>query len=82
VGKKFNAEKSRIEYYIKLYTAGYRDGECTAEYITKKMSQITQRWISTCDEYNEEHSKIKVLLDKADTYAKEHNLKWGVIYET
>ena len=82
IGKKLNAEKSRIEYYIKLYTVGYRDGECTAEDITKKMAQVTQWWISACDEYNQEYLEIKDLLNKADTYAKEHNLKWGIIYET
>ena len=81
VGGKLNAEKRRIEYYIKLYGDGYRDGECTAEHITKKMAQVTQWWITACDDYNREHKNIKVLLQKADAYAKEHNLKWGIIYE-
>ena len=82
IGGKLNAEKHRIEYYIKLYSDGYRDGECTAEQITKKMAQVTQWWIAACDEYNREHESIKVLLRKADAYAKEHNLKWGIIYDT
>ena len=82
IGGKLNAEKRRIEYYIKLYSDGYRDGECTAEQITKKMAQVTQWWITACDEYNQEHKNIKVLLHKADAYAKEHNLKWGIIYDT
>ena len=82
IGGKLNAEKRRIEYYIKLYSEGYRDGECTAEHITKKMAQVTQWWITACDEYNQEQKNIKVLLQKADAYAKEHNLKWGIIYDT
>jgi hypothetical protein len=82
VGGKLNEEKRRIEYYVKLYTNGYRDGECTAEDITKRMAQLTQRWINACDDYKQEQKNIKVLLQKADAYAKEHNLKWGVIYET
>lgn len=81
VGGKLNAEAKRIEYYIKLYGDGYRDGECTVEHITKKMAQVTQWWITACDEYKEEQKNIKVLLQKADAYAKEHNLKWGIIYE-
>lgn len=81
IGGKLNAEKSRIKYYIKLYGDGYRDGECTVEHITKKMAQVTQWWITACDEYNQEHENIKVLLQKADAYAKEHNLKWGIIYD-
>ena len=80
IGGKLNAEKRRIEYYIKLYGDGYRDGECTTEAITKKMTQLTQWWISACDEYNQEQKDIKVLLKKADAYAKEHSLKWGEIY--
>ena len=79
---KLDAEKRRIEHYIKLYSDGYRDGECTVEHITKKMAQVTQWWINACDEYNQEYLEVKELLRKADKYAKEHNLKWGVIYET
>lgn len=82
IGGKLNAEKRRIEYYIKLYGDGYRDGECTVEHITKKMAQVTQWWINACDEYNQEYKNVKMLLQKADAYAKEHNLKWGIIYES
>lgn len=82
IGGKLSAEKKRVDYYIKLYGDGYRDGECTPEQITKKMAQLTQWWITACDEYNQEHKNIKVLWQKADAYAKEHNLKWGIIYET
>ena len=81
IGGKLGAEKKRIEYYIKLYSEGYLDGECTAEDITKKMAELTKIWISACDTYNQEHKDIKVLLQKADAYAKEHNLKWGIIYD-
>jgi hypothetical protein len=81
IGGDLNAEKRRIEHYIKLYGDGYRDGECTVEHITKKMAQLTQQWITACDKYNKEYSEVKVLLEKADRYAKEHNLKWGIIYE-
>lgn len=82
IGGKLNAEKKRIEYYIGLYSKGYLDGECTAEQITMKMARLTQWWIIACDNYNQEDENIKVLLQKADAYAKEHNLKWGIIYDT
>lgn len=81
IGGNLNAEKRRIEYYIKLYGDGYRDGECTTEDIIKKMAQLTQWWITACDEYNQEYKNVKALLQKADAYAKEHNLKWGIIYD-
>lgn len=82
IGGKLGAEKKRIEYYIKLYGNGYRDGECTVEHITKKMAELTRIWINACDTFNQEQESIKVLWQKADAYAKEHNLKWGIIYET
>ena len=81
IGGKLAAEKKIIEYYIKLYGEGYRDEECTVEHITKKMAELTQMWINACDTYNQEHAEVKVLLKKADKYAKEHNLKWGIIYD-
>ena len=82
IGGKLSAEKKRIEYYIKLYGEGYRDGECTVEHITKKMAELTRIWINACDTFNQEQENIKVLWQKADAYAKEHNLKWGIIYES
>ena len=51
IGGKLHAEKKRIEYYVTLYSKGYRDGESTAEQITKKMAQVTQWWINACDTY-------------------------------
>lgn len=81
IGGELSAEKKRIEYYIKLYSEGYRDGECTVKDITEKMAELTKIWISACDKYNQEYKDIKVLLQKADTYAKQHNLKWGIIYD-
>lgn len=82
IGGKLSTEKRRVQHYIKLYVDGYRDGECTAEYITKNMAKVTQWWIEACDTYNKEYSEVKVLLEKADRYAKAHNLKWGIIHET
>ena len=80
LGGKLNSEKKYIEHYLKLYGDGYRDGECTREDFDKKMRELTRMYIDACDNYNQEYSNIKTLLDKADAYAKEHNLKWGKLY--
>lgn len=80
IGGKLASVKKYIEFKIKLYSDGYRDGECTAEDITTKMSELTKMWIEACDTYNYEKNSIEVLWKKADAYAKEHKLKWGKIY--
>ena len=80
IGGKLSSVKKYIEFHIKLYSDGYRDGECTVESITKKMSELTKMWIEACDTYNYEKKSIEVLWKKADAYAKEHKLKWGEIY--
>lgn len=82
IGGKFSAEKNRIKYYLELYSDGYRDGECTKESFEKKMSQLIQMYLSSCDEYNAGYVEVKRLLEEADTYAKKNNLKWGIIYDT
>lgn len=81
IGGRFAAEKRRIEYYLKLYSEGYKDGECTKKDFEDKMLQLTNMYIRACNEYNAEYAIVKDLLKKADIYAKQHNLKWGVIYD-
>lgn len=81
IGGKFNKEKERISYKLKKYTDGYKDGECTKEFLEKKMQELTQSYIEICDIYNQEHQAIKVLWKRVNEYAKKHNLKWGIIYD-
>ena len=80
IGGKFNEKQEYIVHYLKLYGDGYLKGECTKEDFDKKMQELTSIYIDACDDYNREYSKIKTLLDKANDYAKEHGLKWGIIY--
>ena len=81
IGGRFNAEKNRIEYYLKLYSEGYKDGECTKKDFEDEMLKLTNMYIRACNEYNTEYATVKDLLKKADIYAKQHNLKWGIIYD-
>ena len=81
IGGGFTAEKRRIEYYLKLYSEGYKNGECAKKRFEDRMLQLTNMYIRACDEYNTGYATVKDLLKKADTYAKKHNLKWGVIYD-
>lgn len=80
IGGKLNEKAKYIEHYLKLYGDGYLNGECTKEDFDKKMQELIRIYTDACDDYNREYSKIKILLDKANAYAKEHGLKWGIIY--
>lgn len=81
VGGKFSDDKKRINHKLKKYTDGYKDGECTKEFFENKMQELTQSYIKICDTYSQERLSIEVLWKRADAYAKQHNLKWGVIYD-
>jgi hypothetical protein len=80
-GKEFNRRKEFFDFKFKLYNLGLRDGECTNEYYTKKMNELMIEYQELCAWFQEEEAKIRELLDKADLYAKEHNLYWGIIYK-
>lgn len=81
-GAKFAACKKRFDYYMKLYTDGLRDGECTEEYYTEHMNRHMDEYKELCRWFQSASEEIKELLLKADLYAKEHNLLWGIIYDT
>jgi hypothetical protein len=81
-GAEYNARKSRFDYYFKLYSEGLRDGECTDEYYTEQMNYVMSEYKDLCIWFQEEEKKIRELLAKADLYAKEHDLVWGIIYDS
>ena len=78
--EEFNSRNGRIQYYIKMYNDGLRDGECTAEYYHKHMDIKMKEFEELCEWFNEQGKPIDDLLHKADQYAKEQSLKWGIIY--
>jgi hypothetical protein len=80
-GTEFRQRKERFDYYFKLYNYGLRDGECTNEYYNKKMNELMIEYQELCTWFQEKEKVIRELLVKADLYAKEHNLLWGIIYD-
>ena len=81
-GAEYNTRKSHFDYYFKLYNEGLRDGECTNEYYTEQMNYVMSEYKDLCIWFQEEEEKIRELLVKADLYAKEHNLVWGIVYDS
>lgn len=81
-GAEFNRHKQRFDHYFKLYTEGLRDGECTNEYFSERMNKHMEEYKDICAWFQEEEKIIRELLIKADLYAKENNLSWGIIYDS
>ena len=81
-GAVYSRRKEYFDYKIKVYNEGLRDGECTNEYYTDQMNRHMVEYQRLCDWFREEEKKIQDLLIKADLYAKEHDLYWGIIYDS
>jgi hypothetical protein len=79
-GAEFNKHKEYLDYHLKVYNDGLRDGECTWECYNERMNKFMLEYNDLCAWFQEEEKKIRELLIKADLYAKEHDLLWGVIY--
>lgn len=80
-GTEYNRRKGHYDYHFKLCQDGLLDGECTNEYYDKKMNELMIEYHELCAWFQEKEKEIHELLIKADLYAKEHNLYWGIIYD-
>ena len=82
IGSKLREMTETIDKRRKLVQETYIEGKCTedeyneASKVLDKEFKEAIRWF----EFNKEALGIDADLRAADTYAKEHNLKWGIIY--
>jgi pyruvate formate-lyase activating enzyme-like uncharacterized protein len=83
IGGKYIKRLDNINMRRKFYQDLYTEGKCTDEEYKKAMNTIDVDFIDAHKWYKqaEEALRINEDLRAADTYAKEHNLKWGIIYE-
>lgn len=81
-GAEYNRRKEYFDFKVRLYSLGLRDGECTYEYYSESMNKLMIEYQELCVWFQEEEAKIRELLIKADSYAKEHALLWGKLYES
>ena len=83
IGGKYASKLDNINMRRKFYQDLYIEGKCTDEEYKKAMNTIDVDFIDAYKWYKqaEEALRINEDLRAADTYAKEHNLKWGIIYE-
>jgi hypothetical protein len=78
----FNNAKKRIEFKMKLFWDGYLENECSKESFESKMNSLISSYITIMDVYRAEKEYSEKLWREVDTYAKNNNLKWGIIYDT
>jgi hypothetical protein len=69
-----------FKYHFKLIYEGLRDGECTVEYFQEYLDRINKEYIEFATWFEAKNKEAKDLFRKADWYAKERNLKWGILY--
>jgi hypothetical protein len=89
---KSNAFRAGGEFSHKLDTICARGemiqdmlfkGECSKETYLEAMKVLEKERVEVVEQYHlkQEALGIEADLRAADAYAKEHNLKWGIIYE-
>jgi hypothetical protein len=83
IGGKYTKMLDSINERRKLVQDTFTEGRCTAEDYKYVMNTIDVDFIDASKWYKqaEEALRINEDLRAADAYAKEHNLKWGIIYE-
>lgn len=73
-------KKTYFEYHLKLIYEGLQEGECTVEYFKKYTDRINKEYIEFATWFEAKNKEAKELFIKADRYAKERDLKWGILY--
>ena len=83
IGGKYVKMLDSINTQRKAVQDLYIEGKCTDEEYKKAMNTIDADFIDAYKWYKqaEEALRIDEDLKAADAYAKEHNLKWGIIYD-
>lgn len=89
---KNNAFRAGSEFSQKLDTICARGemlgdmlfkGECSKEEYLEAMKVLEKERVEAVEQYHLKQDALGIEADlrAADAYAKEHNLKWGIIYE-
>ena len=82
--RKLTLKSSEGGYKVMIiWMAMLFKGECSSEEYLEAMKILEKERAETVEQYHlkQEALGIDTDLKAADAYAKEHNLKWGIIYE-
>lgn len=83
IGSRFREKTETINARRELLQKTFFEGKCTAEEYDDAMKILDKelREAAKLFSINKELLGVDADLKEADTYAKEHNLKWGIIFE-
>lgn len=83
VGGEFSQKLDTICARVKMIQDMLFKGECSKEEYLEAMKVLEKERVEAVEQYHlkQEALGIDADLKEADAYAKEHNLKWGIIYE-
>lgn len=83
IGAKFRNKADSINKRRELVQELYFNGECTEDEYNEAMKTLAKEYSAAVKWFKliKEELCIDADLKEADAYAKEHNLKWGIIYE-
>ena len=83
IGGKYTKMLDSINERRKLVQDTFIEGRCTAEDYKVVMKDIDTDFIDAINWYKQAEAALRINEDlkAADAYAKEHNLKWGILYE-
>jgi hypothetical protein len=73
--------KNYLLYRVNLLTEGLKNNEFDEEYFKQHFTTIAEQWIINTKLNELRRDDANKFFDEADAYAKENNLKWGIIYD-
>lgn len=82
-GSEFSQKLDTICARVEMIQDMLFKGECSSEAYLEAMKILEKERVEVVTQYQfkQEALGIEADLRAADAYAKEHNLKWGIVYE-
>lgn len=83
VGGEFSQKLDTIFAHGEMLGDMLFKGECSKEEYLEAMKVLEKERVEAVEQYHLKQDALGIEADlrAADAYAKEHNLKWGIIYE-
>lgn len=83
IGSRLKDDTANINKCIAAMQEAYKNGELTENAFRGMMRLYTNDYIKVVKQYNTEFEALGIDADlkAADTYARERDFKWGILYE-
>ena len=83
IGTRFREQTETINARRELIQDMFFQGRCTADKYDDAMKAFDKEQREAAKQFSIDKEALGIMQDlaEADAYAKEHNLKWGIIYE-